>query len=41
MQIDEAATVVGAGTGTSTILRGLRRHFVDGKLTSVAAGRAS
>ncbi len=32
---DEAITVVGGGTGTYTLLRGLRRHIGRGTLTSI------
>lgn len=35
MRIDEAVTVMGGGTGTYTILRGLRRYIADGLLTSI------
>lgn len=33
--IDEPVTVMGGGTGTYTILRGLRRYMGDGLLTSI------
>lgn len=33
--IDEPVTVMGGGTGTYTILRGLRRYISDGLLTSI------
>lgn len=33
--IDEPVTVMGGGTGTYTILRGLRRYIADGQITSI------
>jgi uncharacterized cofD-like protein len=33
--IDERVTVMGGGTGTYTVLRGLRRYIADGLLTSI------
>ena len=34
-RIDEAVTVIGGGTGTYTVIRGLRRVIGDGLLTSI------
>src|ERR671932_2922822 len=34
-RIDEAVAVLGGGTGTYTILSGLRRHIGEGLLTSI------